>query len=310
MSKINDGIFQKACLVQLASSSWNGQKMLPNSVMESMGNSDWIKGRKHLINPELLAPIKTTIQKARHLLMKTALPFPMQGLFLVPKDSILDVDGHLELIKAEFWNKVDTFQDFYAEARDEAKSVLGDLFQESDYPADIRSKFRLEWRFLLLDIPSKASILPPEVYAREKDKFRSMMEEAQTMALSALREEFGDIIHSLVDKLNAPADGKPKAIKSNFMLKLAEFLNSFQDRNIFNDEKLAELVEQSRSVLKTMRGGSLGYSLNYNEVLKQKVSTEMATLKDAIDAAIEEMPRRRIRMNDNETVPDQLLMAA
>jgi len=292
-------VFQKACLIQLATSCWVGSKMLQQGIMEKIDNSEWVKGKKLLINPELLGPIKTSIQKARQLLAKSALPFPVTGLYLVPKDSIVDVDGQLSLIQQEFVSKVDSFVSFYDEAREEAKMVLGNLFTETDYPFNIKSKFRFDWRFVLIDIPNKASILSPELYAREKEKFGALMEEAKELSMVALREEFQDVVSHMVERLSGNGNGKTKTIKSNMVNRFNEFLDSFKDRNLFNDDTLAELVNQARSALNTMQNP---YALNYNHVARKRFSSEMNTLKTAIDQSIEDMPRRRIRMNDPEVL--------
>jgi len=85
----NENVFKKACLIQLSTSCWIGSKMLTQGVMENIGNSEWLKGKKLLVNPELLSPIKTTIQKARCAARKVQTnialvlsAFPLNGLFL------------------------------------------------------------------------------------------------------------------------------------------------------------------------------------------------------------------------------------
>jgi len=294
-----DNVFAKACLIQLATSCWIGTRSLNPTQMENLGHRDWLKGRKLLINPELLGPIKTTIPQSRKFLAKYALPFPLSGLHLVPKESIDDIDGHLELFKSEFWSKVRTFLDFYAEARDEAKSVLGELFSETDYPLNIHEKFSFEWRFVTLSTPEQAGILSPEVYQREKLKFQTLMDETREVAIAALREEFGQIVGHMVERLN-DEDGKPKAFKSSMLNRIKDFLDTFGDRNLFGDDKLTQLVDQARALVGDMKFGPFGYSVSYNEVLRQKITTQMEHLKVAIDAAIEELPRRRIRLDNTE----------
>jgi len=300
----NDSIFKKACLIQLATSCWIGSRSLNQGIMDNFGNGEWLRGQKYLVNPELLGPIKTTIQMARKFLNKSALPFPMTGLYLVPKDSIVDIDGHLDIMKNEFWSKVEAFVGFYRDARDEARQGLGNLFNETDYPENIREKFRFEWRFLLLDIPSRASILSPEIYLREKEKFQNLMAETRELATIALREEFGEIISHMVEKLNGNGDGRPKVFRSNMVNRINEFLDGFQDRNLFQDEKLAGLVEQT----KAMVGGlNNPYAFQCNEVLRKKITSDFDRLKISIDEAIEELPRRRIRINND---PEPHLAAA
>ena len=290
---MSNDIFKKACLVQLATGCWFGAKNINQSLMGDLGNIDWLKGKKLLVNPELLGPIKTTIHTARKLLAKYALPFPMAGLHLVPKDSIEEIDNRLETLQTEFWSKVDMFATFYEEACFEAKSALGELFSETDYPQDIKSKFRFTWSFIVLDVPSKASFLSPEIYSREKQKFTDLMTETRELAVAALRSEFGEVISHLTEKITG--GDKPKVIRSNMSNRINDFLDGFADRNLFQDDKLAALVDEAKGLLKTLNWNP--YGVQYNEILRQKVTTDFTNLKSAIDSAIEEMPRRRIHLD-------------
>ncbi len=159
------------------------------------------------------------------------------------------------------------------------------------YPIDITRKFRFEWRFLTLDIPGKSTVLPPEIYEREKEKFQSMMNETRELAISALREEFAKIINGLTEKLNKDST-QPRVIKSSMFNKMREFLDGFGTRNIFEDEVLVELSQQAKALIE----GVSPDGIKKNDVMRQKIKNEMNELKFAIDSAIEDMPRRKIRM--------------
>jgi hypothetical protein len=287
-----ENVFRKACLIQLSTSTWMGSKMLDQSHMTKVSsNSEWLRGRKFLINPELLGPLHTSTHKARDLVKQYSLPFPITSLYMIPKESLAFVDERLNYQKEKFMEKVDAFVGTYDLAREEAKRHLGDLFNEADYPMDIRSKFKFEWRFLALDIPGKGVILSPEVYEREKQKFESMMSEARDMAAVALREEFAEIVNGLVDKLSKD-NGQTKTIKSSMFNKLHEFLSDLTTRNIFDDEKLIELANIARDTI----SGISPYGLNYNTQMKDKIKTAMTTLKEAINDSIEDLPKRKIRL--------------
>ncbi len=285
----NDNIFQKACLVQLSASVWQGTRMIESGLIKDLGqNTEWLKARKLLINPELLGPIKTAVHQARNNVQKHALPFPITSLYLIPKESLEHVDAVLHQFKERFWNKVSDFESHYTEAREEARYVLGDLFNETDYPDEIGRKFNFEWRFLTLDVPKRASILPPEVYKREKKKFEALMEETRNMAIAALAKELGGIVQQLNDRLS----GNSKTIKSSMLNKMKDFLGAFETRNIFDDDKLNDLVQQARSIV----GGITPYGLRYNEAMRETISSEMTNLKNSIDEAIQDLPRRKLRL--------------
>ena len=117
------------------------------------------------------------------------------------------------------------------------------------------------------------------------------MDETRELAMSALREEFGQIVHRLTDKLNKDST-QPKVIKSSMFNKMREFLNDFGPRNIFEDNVLVELSQQARALIE----GISPDRIRHNDIMLQKIKNEMNELKSAIDDAIEDMPRRKIRM--------------
>ena len=289
-----ENIFDRACLIQLSTPCWTGSKQLQPSVMEQVGDSDWVKGRKVLIDPETLSPIKAAVSKARTFLKKVALPFPINGLTLVSKEALSRLELGLRDIQYEYNAAVESFLADYETARLKARNALGDLFDEADYPAidDIRKKFGFEWRYVTLSMPGRSMLLSPELYEREKAKFTSLMEETREIAVLALREEFQSTISHLVDRLSENDDGKPKVIRNDMLNRLNEFLESFQSRNLFDDSELADLANQARQIVNGISDPAI---LKEPGFLRQRVSEEMNRLKDSIDTAVESLPRRKIR---------------
>ncbi len=286
-------VFKKACLIQLTTSIWMGSKMLDQSHMTKVAqNSEWLRGRKFLVNPELLGPLHTSSHQARDLVKQYSLPFPITSLYLIPKDSLAFVDERLTMQKEKFLDKVNAFVACYDLAREEASRHLGELFNEADYPLDIDSKFRFDWRYITIDVPGKGKILSPEVYEREVKKFESMMTEARDMAAITLREEFAQIVNNLVEKLSKD-NGQPKAIKSSMFNKLHEFIADLTARNIFDDVKLTELANIARDTI----SGISPYGLNYNTQMRDRIKGSMTVLSNAIADSIENLPKRKLRLD-------------
>ena len=165
---------------------------------------------------------------------------------------------------------------------------MGPLFNDADYPVDVRTKFRFEWRFKTLDVPGKSRLLSPELCERERVKFQALMQETRKLATVALREEFAGIVRHMVERLAGEEDGKPKRFQASMLDKMGEFLDTFSDRNLFQDEKPSELVSQAREVVSGLSTEELRQDGN----LRRYIAEEMNELRVAIDGAIEELPRR------------------
>jgi hypothetical protein len=285
-------VFDRACLLQLHVRMWQGQKMVEPSVMARLGNSDWLTGRKRLVDPEHLSSVAAVARQARSMLKKHALPFPIDGLTLVPKDSIPIIEGELLCLQQEFTRKVSDFERHYQTCRYDAQTVLGELFSETDYPMHIEERFSFEWRYVHLALPGKSRVLSAEIYEREKRKFVDLMETTRTEAMVALREEFAGLVGHMTKRLDPNASERPKVLRASMVEKLEEFLRGFGSRNLFEDEALENLVAQARSI---MRGVDIE-GLRDSDNLRTRIHEDMEKLKDAVDASLENLPRRRILM--------------
>jgi hypothetical protein len=108
----------------------------------------------------------------------------------------------------------------------------------------------------------------------------------------ALREEFAGIVRHMVERLSGEEDGKPKRFQASMLDKMGDFLESFGDRNLFHDEQLAALVDQARDVVRGLSAEELRQDGN----LRRYIAEEMNQLRVAIDGALEDLPKRKIRM--------------
>ena len=289
-------MFEKGCLVQLSVSKWGGVKKIDSNMLGGMvKNTDreWLTASKKLVSPESLKPICKIGSAARNWLLTQTLPFPITGLLFIPRDLISQVDEELFDFKDEFKEAVSEFTADYKDLRKTAKKCLGDLFNEVDYPSDIASKFRFSWRFVVLDVPGKKSrILSPEVYAREQEKFIQTMEEARSMAIEALREEFAQMVEHISDRFSENKNGDPKIFKNSTVDSFYDYFQTFKERNIFEDGQLAELVERAQAIL----NGTEADQIRSNTRLKEKIRGDMTDIEASI-AELFSRPRRRIVMD-------------
>jgi hypothetical protein len=268
--------------------------MLDPAVMEQIGNSEWLKGRKHLINPETLNPIRAVVCRARKDLERQSLPFPLAGITLVPREQLSRIEECLDKHRSDYWTAVDKFLDQYEDARETARESLGELFSETDYPVDIRRRFGFEWQYFTLDVPGKAGILTPEIYEREKAKFKAMMEETRNLAMAALRQEFADHVSHIVDRLTRSEDGRQKVFKNCMIEKIQAYLDVFDARNLFADEQLAELVGKAKAII----GGVTPESIRENIWLRNSIAEGMGKIMQTIDESIIDLPRRKVRLGE------------
>ncbi|MCG8684058.1 MAG: DUF3150 domain-containing protein [Desulfobacterales bacterium] len=295
---MTDNIFQKGCLVQLTVSKWGGVKRIDKSKLSGMveqsgSGIDWVSATKKLVDPASLKPICKISNAARNYLASISLPFPITGMVFVPKDLISQVDHKLCSFQSKFNLAVIDFTLDYNKLRNSAKGFLGGLFNEIDYPVDIGAKFNFAWRFIVLDVPNgDTTLLAPEVYEREKEKFIQTMEEARSMAIDALREDFAQMVERISERFTQNGNGKSKIFKNTTVESFYEYFQTFKERNIFKDDKLADLVDRAQSVL----NGSSAEQIRTSEGLKEEIRSGMAEIENAI-VEVFDRPRRKIVMD-------------
>ena len=289
-----ENIFEMGCLIQLSSSAWGARrKIKTEQITDLAGANEWLSTHKKLIDPCALKPICKVVNAARSYLSGMSLPFPINGMVFVPKEMISRVDEELDRFKSDFDSEVEEFISRYDGLREVALVYLGDLFDETDYPVDIRSKFSFAWRFIVLDVPNgKSGLLAPEVYEREKAKFVQTMEEARELAIVSLREEFSGMIKRGTERFTNGNDTKTKVFKNGTINNFYEFFETFKERNIFRDSELAELVSQAEAIL----GGKTAETIRSNDQLKEQIKNEMAEVEKSMEDILSR-PRRRIVMN-------------
>lgn len=287
-----ENMFREAALLQLTATCWQLDKKLPQSMLADVGNVDFLRGRKLLLAPDSTALIKQHIGKARNYLRKISLPFPIKGCVLVPKKLIPEIQEHLKEIEWHYNSAVEDFLYWYPQTVKDAKESLGELFDECDYPTQeaVKNKFRFQWRYITIG-PSVSRVLPPSIYKEEVKKFQELMEQARSEAITALREEFVDLVTNIADKLQNHDDGRPRRLRDAAVENLKQFLDNFSNRNIFEDEQLSELVEQCRGIITNTNANAI----RGNTQVKEEVHLQMEKILAGIDASLEDLPRRRLR---------------
>ncbi len=117
------------------------------------------------------------------------------------------------------------------------------------------------------------------------------MEQARAEAISALREEFVDLVSNLNDKLHGSEDGKPRRLREAAVDNLKQFLDAFANRNIFEDDQLSELVERCQQII----AGTNASDIRSSAQVKENLHSQMTELLDGIDSLMEPIPRRKLR---------------
>jgi len=221
---------------------------------EEQVSASAVAASKMLIEKTMLAQITKADNKFRTWIRSRAVYSTIvgDGMYLLPSALIEEVDAALAAFIAERQELVEAFIAEYPNLKDAQRLKLGRLYKESDYPTieEIRSGFAVESRYVTLSVPEQLAVFSEQIFAREREKMERQWQTAFGEIREAMRAGFLDLVNHMVDRLGNDADGKPRIFRDSLVENLADFLGTFQARNLTDDDQLAALVEEARGYLK------------------------------------------------------------
>lgn len=222
------------------------------------------------------------------------------GLYLVRLTSINRVAEYVSQAVAEVRNDlVPKLAAVYPAKVDGIRQVWGDKIASVLPPVDkLPELFGVETMLLQLTVPEG---LPPEIREAEEKKLRDTFEAARGQIIQSLWVEFQGLVDHLIDCLTPDATGTGKAVRKNSSMinNIREFCEAFGDKNAFNDDRLAELVNKTAGILDAVgQGGDVATRLRDYSGVRENVKSAFETLKADIDAGVEAAASRTFSFDD------------
>lgn len=236
----------RALLVQLTISQWTARKYDKKATQQvaDANNTTMSAGR---FNKSLL-PMNDLLdhvhKKATHIRTKfyeNTLPWGIEGTQMLPTANYLSFMTDFRKEKAEWNHLVNNFVGNYDALQQDAKRILGNLYNPADYPSsmEIRQKFHMDMS--VFPVPStdfRVSIASEELTRIQQDVERRVKEAEQT-AMKEVWQRLYDRVKHMAEKL---AD--PKAIFRDSMVENAREICAILPRLNFADDPNLEALRQ------------------------------------------------------------------
>jgi hypothetical protein len=178
----------------------------------------------------------------------------------------------------------------YDDIKTDARNRLGRLFNPSDYPAEVRGLFEVEWDFPATEPPSYLMRINPEIYEQERQRVAARFDEAVRLAEQAFATEFSRLLSHLSARLANGENGERQIFRDSAVSNLRDFFTRFGRLNIKSNPELDRLVEEANRLVQ----GISPQDLRDQESLRQHVAGEMAQVQAQVERLIVDAPRRRI----------------
>jgi hypothetical protein len=292
-------IFQKAVGFVVESRRLGTRRKVNSADIGTDADKSMLHVSKSILDSPELKAVEKIDGTIRRYLAEQCLPSNFRsGVYLLPINLVEDVDAKFIEFQAQRDTLVDAFVESYGKRRDEAESRLGSLFKAKDYPESDRIKgtFRLDGQYVTFDTPSSLKNIKAEIFKREREKADAQWTDALEQCRVLLRATMSELVGHIGERLTPKEDGKAKSFHGSMLSKLDKFMTSFADRNIADDEELAELVKEAKVV---MTGVDVN-ALRKEEGLREALRGQMDQLKGKIDSMVIDKPSRAFSSGTEE----------
>lgn len=236
----------RALLVQLSVSQWTARKYdkkATKEVADANGTTTAVGRYNKSLLPmnDLLDNIHKKTTHIRQRYYDNTLPWGIDGTQMLPTSNYLQFMADFRKERDEWNILVRNFVDHYDTLKEDAKRILGGLYDPADYPSavDIRQKFHMD--MAVFPVPSadfRVSIASEELSRIQQDVERRVAE-AQTNAMKDVWQRLFDRVKHMAEKL---AD--PKAIFRDSMVENAREICALLPRLNFTDDPNLEALRQ------------------------------------------------------------------
>lgn len=269
---MSNSIFDNAVLLSLTVGlPGNHRKVASGQVEAGDADHDWINVSKHLVESEEYDGIGTLVGKVKGWVKRKAI-FPQSngsrpalrrfikpGVYLVPLGMLQEVDERVNEFRGEFATAIEKFLARYPELKEQARSKLGKLFDENDYPDEgkLRAAFYVDSNYITLGTPDSLQKVSSALLKRERDKAASQMADAYEEVRQVLRQGFAELVDWMVKILEPGEGGRKRQFRESSVRKFMEFLEDFKDKDLTGDAEMQKLVGDAKSLLNGQSPDSL-----------------------------------------------------
>ena len=288
---------EKTVFLKVRTGMIGNSKKVKQDVLTTDADKTLVKVSKTLLDSPELTAIRSGDQNIRIWLGKVCLPFD-SGVLLLPINAIPNVNQKLTDYKKERQELVDAFLDVYPALRDKAKQQLGSLFNLDDYPNPdkVKGKFAFEFNYITFEVPEKLKEISPELFYAESDKAAKQLKVAVDEIAVFMRQNLLKLTEHLSDRLVPGDDGKPKKLHQSAITNLKEFLETFDLRNVVNDQQLSEQVKKVSALIE----GVTADKLRESDTFRAEIQAQMEAVTKTLGTLVEEVPGRKFAVEEYE----------
>lgn len=245
-------IQERAMLVNLSIGAWTASKK-DNKVSKAVqanqaasAKAGWFN--KRLIEPSHLEPINQIEGRARAMHYKMTLPWGDNGDRMLPSQAYFDYTDQLRQLRAEHEAAVLTFVASYPQMVQDARAMLGTMYEPADYPEANRIAERFSMNAVFSPVANAEDFRVDIGQEAVNEIKKSITAAAEQRLAGATRDcwvRLCEVVGNMAERLH-----DPKAIfKDSLVGNIEALLELLPKLNVANDYVLERVCHEVRSWL-------------------------------------------------------------
>jgi len=252
MNESTHNVEHKAMLVKLKISKWTARK-LDKKTSERVAAESGIDPRrgsyyKTLVGGDTIESIKKKATEIRTYHYKMTLPWSDEGPRILSSELYFEYMEEMQRLRTEYDQLVEQFVREYPYAREEAKRMLGSLFDPEDYPStdEVASKFgvHLEVHPLPSGDDFRVNLSEDEVQRIQRE-----IEERTNATLQSSMEEVYERVQKVVEAFEDRLQEEGTIFRDSLVNNARELVALLPKFNLTGDEKLNEMARRMEEQL-------------------------------------------------------------
>lgn len=247
MTESTHNIEHKAMLVKLKISKWTARK-LDKKTSERVAAESGIDPRrgsyyKTLVGGDTIEAIKKKATELRTYHYKMTLPWSDEGPRILASDLYFEYMNEMQRLRTEYDQLVEQFIREYPYAREEAKRMLGSLFDPEDYPSTdkVAEKFGVTME---VDPLPAGDDFRVDLSEDEVQRIQREIEQRTSATLQSSMEEVYERVQRVVDAFEDRLQEEGTIFRDSLVNNARELVALLPKFNITGDPKLDELARK------------------------------------------------------------------
>lgn len=298
-------ITHKAMLAAVHISVWTATKH-DRKVSREVADQNGARERAGRYNKQLLMgtskleDLRSLAGQIRQHFYRVTLPWSDEGLRLLPSHFLFELKAKMREFEREFNDGIESFLLVYPEYIREARSELGGLFREEDYPTAEKLRDKFSVNLDILPFPAGEDFrveMSAEEQTRMAREIDSNAKEKLAKGTEELWKRLRQVVVHMVERLNEPESRFHTTLVTN----IEELVSILPALNVDQDPDLDRFASQIRDRL----CAHSAKELKKDDQLRSDTASQAAEIVAEIDSVLGGRPSNVVPFpNDGAQIED------